>query len=95
VTDYVDGKAAWLAQGLPAEGRVADRDRVGAFAEPDPGVATTSDGVLLIPDGAPPTVRPNEVARELLRRNRTFHVTTARGRYLGTVKPPATASAAP
>jgi rhodanese-related sulfurtransferase len=35
VYDYADGKAAWLADGLPAEGYLRDRDRVGGVVRRD------------------------------------------------------------
>jgi rhodanese-related sulfurtransferase len=35
VVDYPDGKVAWLADGLPAEGYVRDRDRAGGVVRRD------------------------------------------------------------
>jgi CBS domain-containing protein len=35
VYDYVPGKAAWMAAGLPVEGTVGDDQRVGSRARPD------------------------------------------------------------
>ena len=34
--DYAEGKAAWLAEGLPAEGTRASEDRVGSHLGPEP-----------------------------------------------------------
>jgi hypothetical protein len=89
VTDYADGKAAWLAEGLPSEGRVHDLERIGAFAR----APSDDDEAALRGPGDPPTVRPNELARDVVDRlrdarddrPRTILVTTAKGRLLGTV----------
>ena len=88
--DYVDGKAAWLAEGLPAEGDVADDDRIGARIT---GPGGGERGVLDAP-GDPWTVRPNELVRDVRERLRArgddlpdlVHVTTAKGRLLGTIE---------
>ena len=82
MTDYVDGKAAWLAEGLPVEGEVGDRQRIAALAPPSD-VAVPIDAV---------TVRPSEPIRDVVDRVRhdppdTLFVTTARGRLVGTVDP--------
>ena len=88
MTDYVDGKAAWLAEGLPAGGKVAADERVGSRVAPAAGA-----GPLDAP-GDPLTVRPSELVRDVRDRLRdlgddapdTVHVTTARGRLLGTIE---------
>ena len=89
MSDYADGKAAWLAEGLPAEGRVDDGARIGALTRPP----TADDEAAMLAPGDPPTVRPNELARDVadgLRRQgderpERLSVTTARGRLLCTI----------
>ena len=86
MADYVDGKAAWLAAALPADGQVADADRIGAL------VGSVAGDVLRA-TGDPMTVRPNELVMDVVRRLRELgdgapeavHVTTAKGLLLGTV----------
>lgn len=85
--DYVDGKAAWLAEGLPAEGDVADDERMGSL------VRAPASARVLDAAGDPCTVRPNELVRDVRARLRAqgdeapneVHVTTATGRLLGTI----------
>ena len=54
VSDYVPGKVAWLAEGLPAEGARRPEQRVGAVADPDvplvPGDATVAEAAALVGD---------------------------------------------
>ena len=74
---------------MPTEGRVDDRERVGALVQPP----TADDEAALREPGDPATVRPNELARDVVQRLRQkgdhaperLYVTTARGRLLGTV----------
>ena len=88
MTDYVDGKAAWFAAGLPAEGEVSDGQRIGALA-----VAAAGGRERHWDEGDPPTVRPGEPIRDVLGRLRdegdaappTLFVTTPNGRLVGTV----------
>ena len=103
MTDYVEGKAAWLAEGLPAEGKVRPDERIGSRVTPSEGRK------VLDAPGAPWTVRPNELVRDVLDRvaddgdqaPEVVHVTTAKGLLLGTVevaalgRPAVTASAGP
>ena len=87
MTDYVDGKAAWLAEGLPAEGDVGDDERIGSRVGRVPG------DVLREP-GDPLTVRANELVRDVADRLRhggedvsgVVFVTTPKGRLLGSVE---------
>ena len=88
MTDYVDGKAAWLAEGLPVEGTVRDDERVGSL------VATSTSTSTLTTPGDRYTVRPSELRQDVRRRLRALgedapdvvHVTTAKGRLLGTIE---------
>ena len=85
----MEGKAAWLAEGLPAEGDVDDRERIGAFV-----AGGDDEPAVLDAGGDPLTVRPNELIRDVRARLRDLgddaphevHVTTARGRLLGTIE---------
>ena len=85
MTDYVDGKAAWLAEGLPAVGRVRDDERIASLATP------AADGTAIPPDGF--AVRPDERIADVRTKVRglgddapsTVYVTTPRARLLGTV----------
>lgn len=89
MTDYAEGKAAWLAEGLPAVGRIDDGQRLGAVANPP----TVADELRFLEPGEVPTVRPSVTAREAVDRLRrqgddappVLYVTTARARLLGTV----------
>jgi CBS-domain-containing membrane protein len=97
VTDYVAGKAAWLAEGLSVEGAIDDARRIQAVAEPvdaiDADIVTTADSVVLSASGdpAPPTVRAGTPVRDVVERLRNddapwLLVTTARGRLVGVVR---------
>lgn len=82
--DYVAGKAAWLAAGLPTEGELGDARRVGSFVTSgghgadDVELVLTAGGLvdgLVDPavgvDLDPPTVRPSLPVRDLLDRFRS------------------------
>jgi hypothetical protein len=101
VTDYVAGKAAWLAAGLPVEGSLGERQRVGwlvtdgGFGASDVELVLTSDGLLdaVGDDLDPVTVRPSLPSRELLDRWRSGSlsadlvvVTTAAGHPVGALR---------
>jgi rhodanese-related sulfurtransferase/CBS domain-containing protein len=54
VSDYVPGKAAWLGDGLPSDGRRRPEQRVGAVADPDAAIvradATVDDAAQVFTD---------------------------------------------
>ena len=88
MTDYVDGKARWLAEGLRSEGRVGDHQRIGALSSGD-----ERGGNIPLPARAF-AVRPGAPVREVVDRLRELRdlpeqlfVTTSRGRLVGTVDP--------
>ncbi len=79
VYDYVPGKVAWLAKGLPSEGARRPEQRVGSIADPDvvkiPAGATAGEAATLLDDagraGIGIVLDDRDIVLGLLRREAT------------------------
>ncbi len=95
--DYAPGKAAWLADDLPWEGKRNIADRAGHHAVRNlDGVDLDGDGILLgvsrngVTERAPATVRPDATVADVVRLlgkldGAPLQVTTSSGRWLGLI----------
>lgn len=71
VYDYVGGKMAWVGMGLPTEGSMPERDRVGSLVRADVATCTVDDrcGEVDLGSGAIAVVLSGDVVVGLLRDN--------------------------